>query len=150
MRFVQRANNIMTYRFTGKGLFILAGIISCMTVLFIPVGIIFFVIAVRAQIEMNSDACIYTMLTRRVIPYASITAIKRAPLQQTYRHVENVTLKGVAVLPLWIEYGVGKSVKISLNYFEHSSEIIKTLTEKTKLPITEITLSVWTGRENNR
>lgn len=117
----------MIYRFTGKPLFIIAGIISCMTILFIPIGIIFFYMAARAQIEITADAFMYTMLTRTVIPFTTITSVKQAPLQQVYNHHGNVTLRGVAVVPLLITYAPGKTLKLSLNYFEKPTEIFEIL-----------------------
>lgn len=112
----------------GKFLFIVAGIICLFTIIGIPVAFIFFYMASRARIILTDDAMIYAMLKTKTIPYNQI---------ETMKFLRSVSIQHVAVgelayvVPLQITWGGGRKTKFSLNFFQASDEIAKTLVEKT-------------------
>lgn len=84
---------------------------------------------------MYDDKMIYSMLLTKEIPYKEITKIKLSrPVAAThYAGRKAITL--ATVIPLIIEYGAGKRVKLSLNFFENSAGILEVLTQKTGLDV---------------
>lgn len=121
----------MIYKFTGKKLFYLTGVILILSVILAPVGIYFIYLGHNAYIRIEKDAFIYKMFTKKVIPFTSITKLSVAQVAQGRYMISPVVLTLVTVVPLIIEYGDGKKVKLSLNYFEKPQEIAKILADKT-------------------
>lgn len=117
-----------THRFTGKGLFYIAGFICIISFVLAPVGILFIWMAHRAKVEFTDSAFVYRMLTTKTIPYSNITSITQARPKTAYAHMDalNTTKSVVTVVPLIIQYtidGKQKSTKFSLNFFERSLDI---------------------------
>lgn len=124
----------MVYKFTGKGLFYVAGFICLISIVLAPVGILFFYMGAKAHIRLENDRMFYKMLTTKEIPYADITRIRLAkPVGAQYK-VGYASVNFATVIPLIIEYK-GKSTRLSLNFFENSAEIAATLEQKTGLSI---------------
>ena len=125
------------FKSSGKSLFIVAGIICVLSLVGIPVALIFFYMASTAKIVMQDDHLTYKMLTTKKIPYNKITKIRLAkPVSASYyltnRSHPGVFINFATVIPLIIEWN-GKKTKISANFFENAEEITRTLEEKTGL-----------------
>ncbi len=126
----------ITHRFTGKGLFYIAGFICIISFVLAPVGILFIWMARRAKVEFTDSAFVYRMLTTKTIPYAEVKSITQARPKTAYAHMDaaNTTKAVVTVIPLIIEYtknGSTKKTKLSLNFFERAHDILNELEART-------------------
>lgn len=125
----------MVYKFTGKGLFLTAAFICIISVVLLPVGLVFLYMAFAAHIRIEEDRFVYKMLTTKEILFKDIKKIKLSrPVDARYK-VGYAFVNFATVIPLIIEYGEGKKVRFSLNFFERSTEIAEILQQKTGLQI---------------
>jgi len=127
---------IYTFQSRGKILFYLAAFICIISLILIPIGILFIIMAVRAKLILYDDHLTYTMLTTKNINYKDITKIKlaKAVNPRYYLQQENapgVYINLVSLIPLIIEYN-NKKTKLSANFFNNAEEFLKILQQKTK------------------
>lgn len=123
----------MIFKFTGKGLFIAAGIVCLLTVFFSPFALVFFYMAATAHITTDDNNLIYKMLFKKTIPFQSITKIYVKKTQQHSQYVAGTqtNVKLNKIVPMVIEYEGNKKIKFSLNYFQNNQELVKQLEQKT-------------------
>lgn len=131
--------NIYHLQTRGKILFYAAAFICFISLIGIPVGILFIVMAVRAKIILTEKELLYTMLRTKRIPYSQITRISLAKAQTVRYYLKNsagsgTSLNLVTVIPLIIE-GNNKKIKLSSNFFDNAQEMIELLLKKTKLKL---------------
>lgn len=126
------------YNFSKKGkiLFWIAGFICFISLVGIPFGLLFFLMASRAKIELTTDSITYTMLRTKKMPYSEIIKMWLEPPKTAryYVHVRpdvGIFVNTATVLPLIIEGKKGK-IKLSLNYFDNAPEILTELQRKAK------------------
>lgn len=123
----------MKFKFASKGktLLYLAGAICILSLVLSPLGIILCFIARTAYIDINDRELTYKIIRKKTLPLASISKLTIAPMQQAHYQVDYTFVNFASILPLIIEYDNGKKLKLSLNYFEKSGDIIKLLADKT-------------------
>lgn len=121
----------MKFKFTGQSLFYLAAFVCIISVILFPVGILFIYLARTAHISFEENNFIYKMFTTKVIPLSEIRQIRVSPVAQGRYMINSTVMTLVTVVPLVIEYGNNKKIKLSLNYFENPGEIVRILTQKT-------------------
>jgi hypothetical protein len=125
-------------QFRGKVLFYFAALFCFFTIIGIPLGIIFIVMAHRARIVILDDSVVYTMLFTKTIRYKEIRKIMFAkpvtPRLYMGKISPNLFIDIVTVIPLIIE-SKNKKIKFSANFFDNSKEIVSTLLKKTKLKL---------------
>jgi len=127
---------IYTLQSRGKFLFYTAAFICIISLILIPFGILFIIMAMRAKLVLYDDHLTYTMLTTKNIPYKDIIKIKLAkPVNPRYylqqQNTPGVYLNLVTVIPLIIEYN-NKKTKLSANFFNNAEEFLSSLQKKTK------------------
>lgn len=126
------------YKFKGKGLFILAGIICLFTVFGVPFGIMLFYMAAMSKIVIKNDVILIKMLVTKEIKFDEITGLRLAKSVSPKYYIAGSGGFGwincAKVIPFIIECG-DKKVKFSLNFFENSKEIVQTLVDKTGLKL---------------
>ncbi len=129
--------NIYSLQTKGKVLFYAAAFICFISLVGIPIGILFVIMAVRAKIILTDKEMIYTMLRTKNIPYSQITRISLSKAQTARYYVKNsvgsgTSLNLVTVIPLVVETKDQK-IKLSANFFDNTPEMIELLLKKTKL-----------------
>lgn len=127
----------MIFKFRQKGLFIIGGIICLISLILSPVGLLFFYMAARAKIETDDQNFIYTMLTKKVVPFADIKHVMLGKPANAYYKIGYTILNIATVVPLVIYYGDKKKIRISLNSFNDSQKILEILLQKTNLQLEE-------------
>ncbi len=115
----------------GKVLLYLAGAICMLSLVLFPLGIILCFIARTAYIDISDRDFTYKIIRKKTLPLTSISKLALAPMQQAHYQVGYTFINFASILPLIIEYDNGKKLKLSLNYFEKSGDIIKLLADKT-------------------
>ena len=123
----------MIFKFTGKGLFIAAGIVCLLTVFLSPFALVFFYMAATAHIAIENDNLIYKMLFKKTIPFRAITKmyVKKTEQHSQYVAGTQTTVKLNQIVPFVIEYEGNKKIKFSLNYFQNNKELASQLEKKT-------------------
>ncbi|MBI5392734.1 hypothetical protein HZA96_02590 [Candidatus Woesearchaeota archaeon] len=129
---------IYNLQMRGKILFYIAAFICFISLIGIPVGILFIIMAYRAKIVILDDAVVYTMLFTKTICYKDITKIMLAKPVSPRLYMGNaapgVFINVVTVVPLIIE-SKDKKIKFSANFFDNSEEVVSIILKKTKLKL---------------
>ncbi len=131
--------NIYHLQTRGKILFYAAAFICFISLIGIPVGILFIVMALRAKIILTDKEITYTMLRTKSISYSEIKRISLAKAQTARYYLKNsagsgTSLNLVTVVPLVIE-SKEKNIKLSSNFFDNTQGMIEILLKKTKLKL---------------
>lgn len=123
----------MDFKFTGKWLFIFAGIVCLISVFLSPFALVFFYMAATTKLAIEGDNLVYKMLFKKTVPFSSITKMYVKKMQQNryYLSGAHVSVNLNKITPMVIEYGNKKKIKFSLNYFQNNQELVKLLEEKT-------------------
>jgi len=123
----------------NKILFTIAAIICFISLILIPVGIIFIIIMIRANITFQDNALQYTMLTTRTIHLDQVKNITLAKLNYATYEVSRGSGDAGRVIPnprqLILTTKDNKIYKLNLAAFENSPEISKMIEQKTKRKI---------------